>query len=223
MADGATSADTSAEVAPRRPGGSRGFRRLVVEIAVALVLVMLVRGLVAQSFFVPSPSMEPTVMTGDRVVVLKTTEVRRGDVIVFDGSDGWAAGDRTTYMSDGLLGRTLSSVAGWVGVDLGEQDFLKRVVAVGGDRVSCTPEGGLVVAGEPVEEPYLPDGMAACTDPFDVEVPAGRLFVLGDNRAHSSDSRARLGEPGGGTVPVEDVVGTVELRYWPLGDVGSVD
>lgn len=201
---------------------SRAFRRVALEVGVALLLVMLVRAFVAQSYYVPSASMEPTVRTGDRVVVLRTSDVARGDVVVFDGTETFAQADRTTFMSDGLLGRTLSGVADALSIDLGEQDYLKRVAGVGGDRVSCTPEEGLVVGGEPVDEPYLPEGTAACDIPFDVEVPPDHLFMLGDNRGESADSRAHLGHPGGGMVPVDDVVGTVALRYWPLDAVGGL-
>lgn len=224
MSTEATPADPSAGVASRRPDSRyAGFLRLALELAVAVVLVMLVRALVAQSYFVPTPSMEPTIRTGDRVVVLKPGEVSRGDIVVFDGSATFAAADRTSYMSDGLLGRTLSGAADMVGVDLGEQDFLKRAVGLGGDRVSCTPEGGLVVNDEQVPEPYLAPDVAACDTPFDVAVPEGHLFVLGDNRPQSADSRAHLGDPGGGMVPQDDVVGRVVLRYWPLDAVGGID
>lgn len=215
----------SSRVDTGRSSRGRAVRRLALEIGIALVLVMLVRAFVAQSYVVPSASMEPTVRTGDRVVVLKAfggRDVARGDVIVFDGTETFAAADRATFMSDGLLGRTLSAVADGLSVDLGEQDYLKRVAGVGGDRVTCTPADGLVVDGEPVDESYLPDGAAACETPYDVEVPPEHLFVLGDNRPESSDSSDRLGNPGGGMVPLDDVVGTVTYRYWPLDAVGGV-
>ena len=110
----------------------------------------------------------------------------------------------------------------WHSIDLGEQDFLKRVAGVGGDRVSCTPKGGLVVNGSPVDEPWLAPGTTACDTPFDVKVPQGRLFVLGDNRSDSADSRSHLGDPGGGMVPVDDVVGHVSWRYWPIDRIGGL-
>lgn len=218
--------DASAPTPAGPPAGVdvRPARRLLLEIGVAVLLVMLLRIFVMESFHVPSESMSPTIAAGDRVVVTKigASDVERGDVIVFDGTKTFAVADRTPFASDGLIGRTLSAVASTLSIDLGEQDFLKRVAGVGGDRVTCTPEEGLVVNDSPVDEPWLAPGTPACDTPFDVKVPQGRLFVLGDNRANSADSRAHLGDPGGGMVPVDDVIGHVAWRYWPLGRIGGV-
>lgn len=207
----------------RRCVGSR-TRQVLGLIALAVVIALLLRTFVAQTFSVPSDSMAPTVRPGDRVVVTKigARSVERGEVIVFDGTTTFAPASRDPHESDGLIGRVLSGVSSTLGINLGEQDYLKRVAAVGGDRVSCTPEGGLVVQGAAVAEPYLPSGTKACETPFDLQVPPGRLFVLGDNRAHSADSRAHLGAPGGGMIPLDDVIGHVSWRYWPLTDLGGL-
>lgn len=218
--------DASLSTPAGPPAGvdTRPARRLLLEIGIGVVLVVLLRAFVIQSFHVPSGSMAPTVAPGDRVVVTKigSGEIGRGDVIVFDGTDTFAAGERTPVAADGPVGRTLSGAASALSIDLGEQDYLKRVAGTGGDTVSCTPEGGLVINGGKVEEPWLASGERSCTTPFEVEVPRGRLFVLGDNRSRSADSRSHLGDPGGGMVPVDDVVGHVTWRYWPVDRLGGV-
>lgn len=200
----------------------RPARRLLLQIGVGILLVVLLRTFVLQSFHVPSGSMEPTIVPGDRVVVTKigADTVERGDIIVFDGTDIFAGGDHVA--SDGVVRRAVAAAASTLSIDVGERDYLKRVAAVGGDQVSCTPEGGLVVGGEPVTEPWLPPGEQACVTPFDVKVPPGRLFVLGDHRSESADSRSHLGNPGGGMVPVEDVIGHVAWRYWPVDRIGGI-
>ncbi|WP_338751311.1 signal peptidase I [Janibacter alittae] len=184
----------------------RPDRRLLLEVGVGILLLVLVRVLVIESFHVPSGSMAPTIRPGDRVVVAKigAGPVERGDLIVFDGTTTFARG------------------AGDPSIDPGEQDYLKRVAGVGGDTVSCTPGGGLVVNDEPVAERWLAPGEVPCDHPFDVGVPPGRLFVLGDNRSESNDSRSHLGDPGGGMVPLEDVIGHVVWRYWPLARTGGL-
>ena len=199
-----------------RPG-----RRLLLEIGVGVLLLVLLRVLVVQPFHVPSASMEPTIRPGDRVVVTKfdAHDIRRGDVIVFDGTETFAGGGG----SGGALSRAVSAAASALALDVGQKDYLKRVGGIGGDRLACTPEGGLVVNGDPVSEPYLVPDELACDFPFTVEVPHGHLFVLGDNRSESADSRSHLGDPGGGMVPVDDVVGHVAWRYWPPGRIGGVD
>lgn len=201
--------------------GVRRGRGLLLQIGVGVLLLVLLRAFVIQSFHVTSASMEPTVTAGDRIVVTKigAGTVERGDVIVFDGTDTFAGGGSAP---GGAFGRALSAAASTLSLDLGEQDYLKRVAGVGGDALSCTPEGGLVVNGDRVAEPWLPPGEKACATPFDVEVPPERLFVLGDHRSGSADSRSRLGSPGGGMVPVEDVIGHVAWRCWPPDRIGGV-
>src|SRR5699024_8433559 len=125
---------------------------------------------------------------------------QRGDIVVLDGSGYFAP----SAESRGEF---------WV----------KRVVATGGDRVACCDEQGrLTVDDRPLEEPYLRSGVAPSEVAFDLIVPEGRMFVLGDNRADSTDSRALLGAPGGGMIPVERVVGHVHRVVWPLARAGSL-
>lgn len=206
--------------------GSRRLARLVWQVALAAVLVLLVRAFLLETFYVPSGSMEPTVNPGDRVVVDRlhgSADLARGDVVVFDGTQVFGGPDLSPPQASGFVGSTLHGVARALGLDLGEKDYLKRVIGLPGDHVvCCTADGRLSINGAAVTEPYLPAGMPASEVTFDLVIPADRLFVLGDNRADSADSRAHLGDPGGGMVPLEDVIGQAVLRYWPLSQVGSL-
>jgi signal peptidase I len=209
-------ADSSVVAGSRRP-------RFLVLLGVAVVLFVIVRALLVETFYVPSSSMTPALEPGDRLLVDKLPgDVHRGEVVVFDGTDVFGPTDRVPE-ERGALGDLMSGVADLLGIESGEADYVKRVVGLPGDRVSCcTAEGRLEVNGEPVTEEQLAPGMPASDEAFDVHVPDGALFVLGDNRPESADSRAHLGDPGGGMVPEDDVIGSVLLRYWPLDRVGTV-
>ena len=228
MAAGARAHDTHPvpRLDPERGTASRHGHSLLITVVAGLVLMVLVRAFVVQSFYVPSGSMEPTVDPGDRVIVNKLVgpdDLRRGDVVVFDGTTTFAAGDRTPRSAQGAVGRLLSNAASALTIDLGEQDFLKRIVGLPGDHVVCCgADGRLEVNGSAVAEPYLPRGAKASDLTFDVIVPAGRLWVMGDNRPRSADSRAHLGDPGGGMVPIDDVIGRASVIYWPLSRAGGV-
>ena len=160
---------------------------------VCLVFLLLLNAFVVQPFQIPSGSMENGLRIGDRVLVNKLAyrfgaDPRRGDVVVFDG---------TGYF--------------------GDADYIKRVVGVGGDHVvCCDKEGRIEVNGRSVDEStFLFPGDSPSTVPFKVVVPRGTLFVLGDHRSDSSDSRDHLGSPGGGMIPVSDVIGRADWIVWP--------
>jgi len=218
----AASATTDAAEASGRAG--RGPSWLLL-LGVAVLVMVLVRGFLVQSFYVPSGSMEPTIEPGDRILVDKLQgghSLQRGDVVVFDGTTTFAAADLTPHQDDGLVGRTLAGAASLLGVDVGEQDFVKRVIGLPGDRVvCCDTQGRLTVNGIAVDESYLHAGDSPSDLTFDIVVPAGRLWVMGDHRSDSADSRSHLGDPGGGTVRLDDVVGRAVATYWPLSRLGG--
>lgn len=171
----------------------------VVAVAVLVVLMLVaafgVRHFVVQPFRVPSASMAPTLEAGDVLLADRATRgtAEPGQVVVFDGRGYFAPSD-----------------------DDGGRYWVKRVIAVGGQRVQCCdPDGAILIDGVPLEEPYLPPGTEPGTIEFDLLVPEGRMFVLGDNRSDSTDSRSLLGAPGGGMIPVERVVGAVDRIVWP--------
>lgn len=200
---------------------ARRLRRWLGPAALAVVLVLLLRAFVVQSFSVPSGSMQPTIEPGDRLLasrLVRGEAVHRGDVVVFDGTRAFGAGESPS----GVLARVAASVASLLSLDTGT-DFVKRVVGVAGDHVVCCDGSGrLVVNGVGVDEPYLYPGDRPSELTFDVIVPAGRIWVMGDHRSDSSDSRAYLGRPGGGMVRKDDVIGQATVRYWPLGRLGSL-
>ncbi len=181
----------------------------------ALVAAALARSFVVETFFVPDDGMAPTLAAGDRVLVLKAgASVARGDVVVVDVSRAFAGPSRATHEDSGPIGSTLSALADSLGVHNGSRAVVARVVAVGGDVVTCSA-GRLVVGATPVS------GDVGC-DAVTVTVPAGSLWVLGDHPAAAFDSWAHVTQAGQGLVGTGDVVGSVDLRWWPLAGLGPL-
>lgn len=186
---------------------------VIILIAVALVTVVVVFALRAynvNTYTIPSASMEPTLQVGDRVEInpeaYQTVDPQRGDVVVFDGSGSFYA-----YESETPMKRFGDNILDLVGMAPKDHAIVKRVIATEGDTMECCDtDGKLLLNGQAINESYLaePDRPAS-SSPFEVEVPDNRVFLLGDNRYDSIDSRALLGAPGGGMIQNEKIYGPV--------------
>lgn len=218
------SSSAAADVVPHRhrqqPPKKSFWRELPGIVITALVISVLIKTFLVQAFYIPSGSMENTLLVDDRVLVNKLTdkadEVHRGDIVVFRDPGGWLNGP-TAADGTGPLS-WLRDAAVFVGLApaVGEEDLIKRVIGVGGDEVACCDQGRVTVNGTPLEEPYLFPGDKPSLEEFSVTVPQGRLWVMGDHRSVSEDSRAHQQQPGKGFVPIEDVVGRAFTIVWPL-------
>ncbi|WP_079198064.1 signal peptidase I [Streptomyces sp. CB03911] len=208
-------------------GSGRWARDLLLLVGICLLTLLLVNAFVARPFAVPSGSMENTLMPGDRLVANKLAyafggHVRRGDVVVFDGTGSFLPESAAPRGAAGAL-RALGQDLGLA--PAGDTVYVKRVIGVGGDRITSPgPDGPLTVNGVPLDESsYLRLGDAPSSVAFDIVVPAGKLWVMGDHRNASRDSRDHLGEPGGGFVPEDKVIGRADWVVFPVGHWTSLD
>jgi signal peptidase I len=199
-----------------------GIKELVIVIVLAMALSFVVKTWLFQAFYIPSGSMEDTLVRDDRVIVSKLTpgplDLHRGDVVVFQDPDHWL--DPVTPPDRGPIGAALNSALTFVGLlptDEGNH-LIKRVIGLPGDKVACCDaQGRVMVNGVPLsEQSYLYPGDAPSEIRFNVVVPPGRLWVMGDHRLISDDSRNHLGQPGGGTIPENAVIGRAFVIIWPI-------
>jgi signal peptidase I len=199
------------------------LRESAIVICLALLLSLIVKTWLMQAFYIPSESMENTLLIGDRVIVNKLVpspiNLQRGDVIVFDDPDHWLPAPIPVQRSP--IASVLNSALTFVGLlpsDEGNH-LIKRVIGLPGDHVVCCDNNQrLMVNGVPLTEPYLFPGDAPSLQSFDITVPAGRVWVMGDHRSDSADSRPHDQNSGGakGTVPESLIVGRAVTVVWPI-------
>jgi signal peptidase I len=214
---------------------------MVVLFAVALTIALLIKTFVVQPFYIPSASMENTLLIGDKVLVNKVVyrirPISRGDIVVFNGAGSWLAPSAATVppshnpitrLYDVTLGPLFRSVKELFGTAPGQTDYIKRVIGIPGDHVACcTSHGDITVNGVALhEKSYLISGAKPSQGSFNIVVPPGRLWVMGDNRPESADSRlhdcAYTYTPAtcvpydrGGTIPANKVIGRAFMIVWP--------
>ena len=223
--------------ARRRAQAKKGslLRELPVLLLVAFVLALVVKTFFVQAFFIPSGSMMQTLngctgCTGDRVLVNKVPywfggEPEPGDIVVFKGPDTWTP-EVTVTEPDNWFSTALLWLGRTVGVaPPSEDDFVKRVIAVGGQTVQCCDaEGRVTVDGQPLDEPYIFENTPIESRAFGpVTVKQGRLWVMGDHRSASADSKVHMGDQYSGTIAVEDVIGKAAMIVWPVSRFGMLD
>lgn len=200
------------------------LREMVSVIATALVLSIIVRTFIFQAFYVPSESMENTLLKNDRIVVnkvsTKITGIHRGDVVVFHDPGNWL-GEGFPNPYDTQLGHFLQFI-GIVPANSGN-DLVKRVIGIGNDTLECCDvDGHILVNGRALQERYIKPGNGTDQVTFKVIVPEGKVFVMGDNRGNSEDSRFHL-DLNNGMVPLSEIVGRVSLKVWPLDRFGGIE
>ena len=214
-------AGTSGSTGSARTYAAVRRQRWLLGPALLLLAIVLVRAFLVTPFGIPSGSMQDTLLVGDHILVSRLTapdDVRRGDIIVFDASQAF----HLRVPERGPLQTLVQAAQSLTGTGQ-PTDYVKRVIGVPGDHVRCcSADGRLEVNGVAVTEPYVAPGQRPSAVTFDVTVPPDRFWVMGDNRGASADSRAHLGDPGGGMVPGDDIVGKVWVRYWPLDRLGPV-
>lgn len=204
------------------------LREIPALIVVAVIVSLVIKTFVVQFFYIPSGSMENTLQIQDRVAVNKlpfiTREIHRGDVVVFHDPATWLP----TW--NDVAPQSMQQKAKSLLVDIGilpnpaKQFLVKRVIGVGGDNVQCcSSKGNLIVNGKATNEPYIFAGNEPSDMKFNVTVPKGKLWVMGDHRGASADSRYHQDDINKGFVPEKDVVGRVVAVIWPIKNAKLIE
>jgi len=206
------------------------LRDLAIILVVAFLVSFLLQTFLVRSFWIPSASMEDTLEVNDRIIVNELVPdamaVEYGDVVVFRDPGGWL--HTSTVPSPGWFEEAGHWLLSLIGISTGDSNdhLVKRVIGLPGDEVvCCTAAGDLSVNGVPLDEPYLKlaAGQASAPSEFDVTVPAGSLWVMGDNRYNSADSLGHIHDRSGGFLPISDVVGKALVISWPISRWRTLD
>ena len=210
----------------RKAKGS-SLRELPILVVSALVLSIIVKTFLVQFFYIPSGSMENTLQVNDRVGVNKLgaifSDIKRGEVVVFRDPAEWLS---APYDESKGLAKIVKDGLVFVGImpDPAKQYLIKRVIGVGGDRVvCCSTSGKIEVNGVEVDEPYIYAGNKPSDSTFNVTVPKGFIWVMGDHRGASADSRFHTDDPNKGMVPLDKVTGRALFVIWPLKHLGVLE
>jgi len=203
------------------------FQEFPFLIVVALVVSLFIKTFIIQFFFIPSGSMENTLQIDDRVAVNRlpfiSNDIKRGDVVVFRDPDNWLPAADIETAPFVIAKAKAALVAVGVLPNPAKQYLVKRVVGVGGDRViCCTTTGKITVNGQEMIEPYIFAGNVPSDMNFDVTVPKGKLWVMGDHRGASADSRFHQDDINKGFVPLNRVTGRVLAVIWPIKNISLV-
>ncbi len=210
--------DKDAPAAKKKKKKKSFGRELLTIVVAAAILTLLVKAFIIQVYRIPSASMENTLEVGDRVLVNKVVYhfrgIARGDIVVFSGQDSW--GPDAPPPSSNPVVRVFDDVLSGLGLHSDQTFYIKRVIGLPGDHVACCTDGKVTVNGTPLtEDQYLFEGNPPSTFKFNAVVPSGHLWVMGDHRSDSDDSRYHSGDPGVGAIPENQVVGRAFLIIWP--------
>lgn len=212
-------------MSPKAKGSS--LRELPILIISALVLSIIVKTFFIQFFYIPSGSMENTLQVNDRVGVNKFgalfSDIKRGEVVVFRDPANWLS---PNYDDSSGIRKVVKDSLVFVGVlpDPSKQYLIKRVIGVGGDKVRCCGKDGKVeVNGVSINEPYIYEGDKPSDSEFEVEVPQGFIWVMGDHRGASADSRFHTDDPNKGMVALDKVTGRATFIIWPFSNLAILE
>ncbi len=201
------------------------LRELPLLVILALLVSLLIKSFLVQFFYIPSGSMENTLQIKDRVAVNRVpfigNDISRGDVIVFRDPAGWLP-DASSVSGNGITGKIRDGLV-LVGIvpNPAKQYLVKRVIGVAGDKVVAKDQV-LTINGKPTNEPYIFSGNTPSDTDFNITVPEGKVWVMGDHRGASGDSRVHQDDVNNGMVPVEKITGRVVAKIWPLNRIGLV-